>query len=345
MQRCSQCGRDLRSDAEICPYCGHAVEEDEDRRRINLRWHITSMIPNVRHSRPAVGTANQSAGRAATALTTTTLVALLVATVALGIVLWPRYSDETFSANPTYLSGQIEVGKKVIFPEIVRTSSSSPPKCQVQPNDASWLTCLFSSQTHFSNNLNEFSYNIIADTHQLQTRNYRATLSLIDDGGKELHVNVVLQVVKQVLPPHLVVSPMPLDFGKQQSAQQVARTIMISNTGGKDLTWSLNTGGVSWLTFDKTRGTIGSGERPQTITARINTTNLRGSKTATARFTSNGNVVLLPVKVNVVPSESNTPTPIPPPTPVPPTPVPPTPVPPTPVPPTPVPPPPPPSLN
>jgi hypothetical protein len=343
MQRCIQCNRSFSSDAKICPYCGHPVEEDEDRRRINLRWHIPNMIASIRHSRTAVETGNQSAGRAATVLATATLTALLAATVALGIVLWPRNSDETFSANPTYLSGQIEVGKKAIFSETVRSSSSLPPKCQVQPDDASWLTCLFSSQTHSSNNLNEFIYNIIVDAHQLQTRKYQATLSLIDDGGKELHVNLLLQVVKQVLPAHLVVSPTPLDFGTLRSGQQAVRTITIRNTGGKDLTWSLNAGGVSWLTFNKTAGKIGSGDRPQIITAHINTANLQGLKTATVHFTSNSNTVILLLRVNVLPGNSNTstPTPVLTPTPVPtptPTPVP-TPTP-TPVP-TPTPPPPP----
>ncbi len=90
-------------------------------------------------------------------------------------------------------------------------------------------------------------------------------------------------------PPKLTESPSSLNFSTLNTGTSKVLSLKVGNSGGQPLTWNANTGGTSWLTLDKSTGTILPGDPQQTINVTANTANLsQGNYSATVNITSNG---------------------------------------------------------
>jgi hypothetical protein len=102
---------------------------------------------------------------------------------------------------------------------------------------------------------------------------------------------------EEVQPPDI--SPKSLDFGTlPQGASKILKEL-IKNAGKQPLLWRADTNGTSWLTLDKSTGTLQPGEQ-QVINVTVNAHSLVvGGYAATLTFTSEGDEQSVSVEVLV----------------------------------------------
>lgn len=103
-------------------------------------------------------------------------------------------------------------------------------------------------------------------------------------------------------PAHLMVSLSTLDFGKLPQGVKAVRTIEISNTGERQLTWMVDTGSRQWLTVQKRTAAIEPGSPQQSNNVTVDTSHLPlGDNSAQLVIRSNGGNASVTVKIVVIP--------------------------------------------
>src|SRR5713101_6955897 len=330
MQKCKRCGLDLSADIRVCPYCGYLVEpeEEEQRRRLMLRWHLGALLPGM--NRPVRSFPFSPAHPIATSgqqLSVAIIVFLTSVLVLLNIILVgsfgshnvpPTPTPNTFtfpphlSVTPSFLDfGQVEVGRKAVQPVMIETSSESQLRWKIVSGNAQWLSITLSREIKEPGNLREVIYNVTANTSKLKEGQYAVILAINAGGGKDQQLHVKIQVVPpgSSLPPaKLNVNPLLLDFGSQNVGSQKTLPLMVSNSGQMDLSWMADRGKTTWLTLDTNGGKIAAGGLPQVITVKVDTTTLTpGQHSAMINFTSNGGNASVNVVLTVIsrPTVSN----------------------------------------
>src|SRR5216684_3228830 len=330
MQKCKRCGLDLSADIRVCPYCGYLVEpeEEEQRRRLMLRWHLGALLPGM--NRPVRSFPFSPAHPIATSgqqLSVAIIVFLTSVLVLLNIILVgsfgshnvpPTPTPNTFtfpphlSVTPSFLDfGQVEVGRKAVQPVMIETSSESQLRWKIVSGNAQWLSITLSREIKEPGNLREVIYNVTANTSKLKEGQYAVILAINAGGGKDQQLHVKIQVVPpgSSLPPaKLNVNPLLLDFGSQNVGSQKTLPLMVSNSGQMDLNWMADRGKTTWLTLDTNGGKIAAGGLPQVITVKVDTTTLTpGQHSAMINFTSNGGNASVNVVLTVIsrPTVSN----------------------------------------
>lgn len=128
---------------------------------------------------------------------------------------------------------------------------------------------------------------LINPTH-LAVGRYQGTLNVIPGGAER--ESVVIPVTLDVVAPTLSPSPGELSFGGGDGTELSARTLTFGlDTFDKDYVWTVavDTGSEPpWLQLSQTSGTV-SGQKPQTLTARVDPTGLSaGLHTARLNFTA-----------------------------------------------------------
>lgn len=103
-----------------------------------------------------------------------------------------------------------------------------------------------------------------------------------------------------MMPPEpLVVNPNPLDFGHLPQGRSKTFQVLIRNPSQKTLIWRADAGETSWLTLDKSIGTIPpGGQQPVNVMADTGSLAL-GGYAATLTFTSEGDSSSASVKVPI----------------------------------------------
>src|SRR5713101_780360 len=323
MQKCKRCGLDLSADIRVCPYCGYLVEpeEEEQRRRLMLRWHLGALLPGM--NRPVRSFPFSPAHPIATSgqqLSVAIIVFLTSVLVLLNIILVgsfgshnvpPTPTPNTFtfpphlSVTPSFLDfGQVEVGRKAVQPVMIETSSESQLRWKIVSGNAQWLSITLSREIKEPGNLREVIYNVTANTSKLKEGQYAVILAINAGGGKDQQLHVKIQVVPpgSSLPPaKLNVNPLLLDFGSQNVGSQKTLPLMVSNSGQMDLSWMADRGKTTWLTLDTNGGKIAAGGLPQVITVKVDTTTLTpGQHSAMINFTSNGGNASVNVVLTVI---------------------------------------------
>src|SRR5216683_2935139 len=323
MQKCKRCGLDLSADIRVCPYCGYLVEpeEEEQRRRLMLRWHLGALLPGM--NRPVRSFPFSPAHPIATSgqqLSVAIIVFLTSVLVLLNIILVgsfgphnvpPTPTPNTFtfpphlSVTPSFLDfGQVEVGRKAVQPVMIETSSESQLRWKIVSGNAQWLSITLSREIKEPGNLREVIYNVTANTSKLKEGQYAVILAINAGGGKDQQLHVKIQVVPpgSSLPPaKLNVNPLLLDFGSQNVGSQKTLPLMVSNSGQMDLNWMADRGKTTWLTLDTNGGKIAAGGLPQVITVKVDTTTLTpGQHSAMINFTSNGGNASVNVVLTVI---------------------------------------------
>jgi len=322
MQKCKRCGQDLSDDARICLFCGQPVEseDEEQRRRLMLRWHLSALLLGRKRSArgllfsPALPGIPSSQRLPASILVFLTSVFILFNIVLAGVLrayngsVSPPPLTFTFplppSVSPTLLDfGKVEVGNQAVLPVVVKTSSESELRWRTVSGNAQWLSITARTEAKEPDNTREVIYDVTANTSRLQVGPYSATLAARSDGGKEQRVDIKIQVIPPgpPQPAKLNVNPLVLDFGSQNKGNQRTLLLTVSNSGGRELSWTADKGKTSWLTFDTSGGKIASGGLPQVIKVRVDTTSLTaGLYSALINFTSNGGNAVVDVRLNVV---------------------------------------------
>src|SRR5216683_246961 len=328
MQKCKRCGLDLSADIRVCPYCGYLVEpeEEEQRRRLMLRWHLGALLPGLK--RPARGFPFSPAHPITTSgqqLPVAIIVFLASVLILVNIILVgsfgphnvpPTPTPITFtfpphlSVTPTFLDfGPVQVGRQAVQPVMIKTSSESQLRWKIVSGNAQWLSITLSRDIKEPGNLREVIYDVTANTSKLKVGQYSVILAINAGGGKDQQLHVKIQVVPRgsSLPPaKLNVNPLLLDFGSQDVRSQQTQLLSVSNSGQMDLNWMADTGKTTWLTLDTNGGKIAAGGLPQVIKVKVDTTTLTpGQHSAMINFTSNGGNA----SVNVVLTVISTPTP------------------------------------
>src|SRR5713101_3944702 len=330
MQKCKRCGLDLSADIRVCPYCGYLVEpeEEEQRRRLMLRWHLGALLPGM--NRPVRSFPFSPAHPIATSgqqLSVAIIVFLTSVLVLLNIILVgsfgshnvpPTPTPNTFtfpphlSVTPSFLDfGQVQVGRQAVQPVMIETSSESQLRWKIVSGNAQWLSITLSREIKEPGNLREVIYNVTANTSKLKEGQYSVILAINAGGGKDQQLHVKIQVVPRgsSLPPaKLNVNPLLLDFGSQNVGSQKTLPLMVSNSGQMDLNWMADRGKTTWLTLDTNGGKIAAGGLPQVITVKVDTTTLTpGQHSAMINFTSNGGNASVNVVLTVIsrPTVSN----------------------------------------
>jgi IPT/TIG domain-containing protein len=317
MQKCKQCEWEFPDDIHICPYCGHPVdpEDQKQKRRLNLRWHPRTLPrvvkgPGLAASRTTPNTLSRKH------LPVVILISTIIAALLLTGILWahailipPSHPDQPLIVNPSLLDfRQVKTGSKSVLSVIVKKSSESRLKWQIVPTNAQWLEIALRPKVSQSSNLMEDIYDVTANTGKLTVGKYSALLVISSESGSRQQVTVKIQVIsnRTSLPAKLNVNPLLLDYRSLNVGNQDTQVLVISNSGGQELRWTVDKGNTSWLTLDQNSGKIAAGAIPQSINVRVNTTNLTtGQYSATIKFTSNGGNASADVKLIVV----STPTP------------------------------------
>ncbi len=306
MQKCKQCEWEFPDDTHICPYCGHPVdpEDQKQKRRFNLRWH-PGTLPRVM-KRPGLAASRTTPNTLSrkhlqiVILTSTIIVALLLTGI-----LWahailippshpvpPPHPDQPLIVNPSLLDfGQVKTGSKSVLSVIVKKSSESRLKWQIDPTNAQWLEIAVRPKVSQSSNLREDIYDVTANTGKLNVGKYSALLLISSERGSRQQVTVKIQVIsnRTALPAKLNVNPLLLNYGSLNVGNQEPLLLTVSNSGGQELRWTADKGNTSWLTLDQNSGKIAAGAIPQSINVKVDTTNLTaGQHSATINFTSNG---------------------------------------------------------
>ncbi len=316
MQKCKRCGFDLSADIRVCPYCGYPVEpeEEEQRRRLELRWHLGALLQGMKRptrrfpfslAHPITATGQQLP----VAIIVFLLSVLVLSDIILVGFLGPRNGSvpSSLSVSPTLLDfGNVEVGSQVVLAVMVKTSNQSQLKWKIVSGNAQWLSITLRTEAKEPDNTREVIYDVTANTSKLQVGPYSETLSVISDGGREQRVDVKILVARVPQPPKFNVNPLVLDFGSQNKGNQKTLLLTVSNSGGRELSWTAEKGKTPWLTLDTSGGKIPPGGPPQVIKVKVDTTVLiEGLYSALINFTSNDGNAVVDVRLNVV----STPTP------------------------------------
>ena len=94
METCTKCGWKLPAHAEVCPYCGHPVESDEEKKRLKLRLPTEATPPPLSRLAPAkAAPSTQARGRTILILAFVVLSGLLSLGLAFAITLWFRHQN------------------------------------------------------------------------------------------------------------------------------------------------------------------------------------------------------------------------------------------------------------
>ena len=89
-------------------------------------------------------------------------------------------------------------------------------------------------------------------------------------------------------PPRLAVNSPNLNFGTQMTSTKQTLSLIVSNSGGQQLSWNANTGNTGWLALDSNSGTLQPGEQ-QPIQVMVDTTQLSaGNYSVPLHLSSNG---------------------------------------------------------
>jgi hypothetical protein len=114
------------------------------------------------------------------------------------------------------------------------------------------------------------------------------------------HTHVRLKGDENMMPPEPpIVNPNPLDFGPLPQGRSKTFQVLISNPSQKTLIWHADSGETSWLTLDKSIGTIPPGKQ-QPVNVMADTGSLAsGDYAATLTFTSEGDNSSASVKVPI----------------------------------------------
>src|SRR5258708_34004714 len=80
------------------------------------------------------------------------------------------------------------------------------------------------------------------------------------------------------------VNPNPLDFGNLPQGDSKTLQEVISNPSEKPLIWQADTGGTSWLSLDKSAGTIQPGQQGIDNGTLVSSSLSHGSNVATLIF-------------------------------------------------------------
>jgi hypothetical protein len=114
------------------------------------------------------------------------------------------------------------------------------------------------------------------------------------------HTHVRLKGDENMMPPEPpIVNPNPLDFGPLPQGRSKTFQVLISNPSQKTLIWHADSGETSWLTLDKSIGTIPPGKQ-QPVNVMADTGSLAsGNYAATLTFTSEEDNSSASVKVPI----------------------------------------------
>jgi len=217
---------------------------------------------------------------------------------------------------------QLQVGSKAVQSIEVGNSGQARLDWTAVTDGSPWLRLQEVTGAIDPDRSDQFIY-VMADASQLKAGTYHATISIHSNGGDAqvpVDLNVVNSVKKQ---PQLTVTPQSLDFGQLSINQQMTRAISVGNLGQLPLNWQASARGTTWLTMDKSSGTVQPGALPQTIQLAVNTAGLApGNHSATINITSNGGKAQVSITLAVIgttptPSPSLTPSPSPSPSPSP----------------------------
>lgn len=294
MQTCKNCQSAISDDARACPYCGEQVQKPDDaRRRLWLRMRAGTLAS------PAAATA--SAGAFATYVIASTLI---LAYVILGVFLRPpaalHASPPVLIVTPASLDfGRVEVGRKVVLTEMIKTNSGSQLQWKAVSGNTQWLNVMLSNAIKEPDNFREVIYDVTANTSNLRDGQYSVIFTISADGAKDQQVLIKIQVISRPSPAKLNVNPLLLDFGTQNMGSQGMQFLSVSNKGQADLNWLADWGNTTWLTLNPDQGKIASGGLSEIIQVKVDTATLTaGQHSASINFTSNGgnasvNVVLV----------------------------------------------------
>jgi hypothetical protein len=214
MQKCKQCGWEFPDDIDICPYCGHPVEHNDQKqkRRFKLRGNPDTLVAGV-EGRPSglapsqtTPTTPSKKHRQLLILVSVIAAILLLNAIIVG-VLWARgglkptpqvsptvRNDQSLIVNPSLLDfGQVEVGNKPVLSVIIKKSNESRLKWQIGPADAQWLQITLRPKTSQSGNPREDVYDVTANTSKLNVGKYSALLLVSSEGGSKQGVTVKIQ--------------------------------------------------------------------------------------------------------------------------------------------------------
>ncbi len=198
--------------------------------------------------------------------------------------------------NPASLNFGTQVaGRQATMNVTLANTGTQALNWGADTGNASWLKLSSNSGKILPGGLPQI-LTVTADTTQLAAGNHSAILNITSNGGNK---QIAVTVVVTASPAVLAVTPAGLNFGKMDPATSKILQETVSNSGGKPLTWNVDTGGTNWLSVDTGTGTIQPGSQ-QIINVTANTTNLSpGPYSATLKFTSNGGNKLVQVSLVV----------------------------------------------
>ncbi len=152
--------------------------------------------------------------------------------------------------------------------------------------------------------------NVQVDTTALQPGSYSATLTIGSNGGT---TQVIIFVVVPAPPPqiptatptippptatpvpptvtptvpaqgHICALPSTLDFGTVQQGKAAAQSLTLGNCGGTSFTWTAKSGNT-WITIDKSGGTLDPHNATVNINVTVDTTSLKGASSYSGTVT------------------------------------------------------------
>lgn len=152
------------------------------------------------------------------------------------------------------------------LPLLISNMDSRTIDWSVNTGGTSWLTVDPSAGTLQPGE--HLPIHVTANSHSLIARRYLATLTFTSEvsGIKSAGLQVPVLLYVGARPdsddgPHFAgMSANALNFGSQQKGK-TSQQLVISNQDNSQVNWTLDTSGVSWLTVDKSAGTLQPGEK------------------------------------------------------------------------------------
>jgi uncharacterized membrane protein len=103
----------------------------------------------------------------------------------------------------------------------------------------------------------------------------------------------------------IVVTPSVLDFGSLETGRKVALSVIIGNTGGRQLHWSADVGSTSWLKVQPTSGLVLPGNHEQVVNIVADASQLAAKDySSVLHINSDAGNALVAVKLKVIPPGS-----------------------------------------
>jgi hypothetical protein len=123
---------------------------------------------------------------------------------------------------------------------------------------------------------------VSVNVSSLAVGDYTSTITFTQQvlGTKSTSIQVPVTVHVGLIPygdngPKVpTVSPSHFDFGTQQPNGKSASLKFLNPVQNGEVDWTVGTGGVSWVTLDKSKGTLQGGEQ-QIVNVTVDTTNLK----------------------------------------------------------------------